>query len=66
MEDKKCIFDNPKTTNREYWVNGKIVGFYTKEFLDKAGSIVSVNKKAEKHLALFFPGRLIGDKEAMK
>lgn len=61
----KCIYDNPTSLRREYWLNGKMVGYYTKEFLDQAGNIVQISKKAAQHLSKFNPGRIIGKKEAM-
>jgi hypothetical protein len=62
---KICIFDNPAGYRREYWRDGKLVGHYTEEFLDQAGSIVKVSKKAAIHLCKFQPGRLVGDSGAM-
>ena len=65
MENKTAIYDNHDMFRREYWRDGKLVGFYTKEFLDQAGNIIQANKKAEKHLTKFIPGRIIGNKEAI-
>lgn len=64
-EEKKCIFDNPKSFQREYWVNGKKIGWYTKEFLDQAPKILTITKKMEMHLTGFQPGRVIGNPEAV-
>lgn len=65
MEEKICIYDNPVSFSREYWRNGKRIGWYTKEFLDQAPKIIQINKKSEKHLCQFHPGRIIGNPEAI-
>lgn len=61
----KCIYDNPKTRRREYWVNGRLVGWYTEEFLAQAGAILNVMPKMEKHVSRFTAGMLEGDSNAM-
>lgn len=63
-ENKTCMYDNPVALRREYWRDGKLVGYYTKEFLDQAHKILTVTKKMEKHLRNFQDGALLGDPEA--
>lgn len=63
-ENKTCIYDNPEASRREYWRDGKLVGWYTVEFLDQADKILTITKKMEKHLRKFQPGFLLGDPEA--
>jgi hypothetical protein len=62
--NKVCIFDNPVGFRREYWRDGKLVGWYTKEFLDQADKILTITKKMEVHLRRFEPGVLLGDSDA--
>ena len=64
--NKTCIYDNPQTSRREYWRDGKMIGYYTSEFLDQAGNILTVTEKMLKHVCRFQPERLIGDKQAME
>ena len=64
VRNKTCIFDNPIAFRREYWRDGKLVGWYTKEFLDQAHKILTITKKMEVHLRRFEPGVLLGDSEA--
>ena len=63
-ENKICMYDNPVACRREYWRDGKLVGWYTKEFLDQADKILTITKKMEIHLRPFQPGITIGDVEA--
>jgi len=63
--NKTCIYDNPQAFRREYWRDGKLVGWYTKEFLDQADKILTITKKMEVHLRKFQPGSFIGNTEAM-
>lgn len=63
-ENKICMYDNPVAFRREYWRDGKLVGWYTKEFLDQADKILTITKKMEVHLRPFQPGILRGDPEA--
>lgn len=66
LENKTCIYDNPVAFRREYWRDGKLIGWYTKEFLDQADKILTITKKMEVHLRKFQPGILLGDVEAKK
>lgn len=66
MDELICMYDNPENGFREYWVNGKRIGWYTKEFLDQEPQTVKVSKKAEIHLAPFNSGRITGNKGAIK
>ena len=63
-ENKVCMYDNPVSCRREYWRDGKLVGWYTKEFLDQADKILTITKKMEVHLRKFQPGALLGNPEA--
>jgi hypothetical protein len=58
------MYDNPVGFRREYWRDGKLVGWYTKEFLDQADKILTITKKMEVHLRKFQPGVLLGNPEA--
>jgi len=63
--NKICVYDNPESFRREYWRDGKLVGWYTKEFLDQAHKILTVSKEMEPHLKTFSPGSYRGDPAAM-
>lgn len=65
-QNKTCIFDNPETFRREYWRNGNLIGWYTKEFLDQAGKILTIDKKMEPHVGKFQPGRILGELTAIR
>ena len=65
VKNLTCIWDNAETMRREYWRNGEIIGWYTKEFLDQAGNILTITDKMLKHVSQFQPGRLIGDRNAI-
>ena len=65
-ENKICIYDNHTAFRREYWRDGKLVGWYTKEFLDQADNILTITKKMEVHIRKFNTGALIGDEGAIK
>ena len=65
-QNKTCIFDNPETFRREYWRNGDLIGWYTKEFLDQADKILTISKKMEPHVGKFQPGRILGEITAIR
>ena len=62
-----CIYDNPVTERREYWNNKKLTGWYTAEFLNQSDNILpNLKPTARLHICRFFPGRIIGDSNAIK
>lgn len=65
-QNKTCIFDNPETFRREYWRNGNLIGWYTKEFLDQADKILTIDKKMEPYVGKFQPGRILGELTAIR
>ena len=62
---ESCIYDNPVTLRREYWLNKQLIGWYTEEFLNQSDNIVQVKPAAKLHICRFQPGRIVGNKDAI-
>lgn len=62
-----CVYDNPATMCREAWQDGKLIAaisidlLYKKGFNGHPSMFFGLNVGRE-----FIPGRIIGDKEAIK
>jgi hypothetical protein len=66
LEHKECVYDNPKTFRREWWINGEMVAFISIEILHSPNN-VWIHSPLERihNLGKWKIGNVWGDMDAL-